>query len=127
MRSLSSYLCFCSLQLDEAAFIFWQDAYRLQLKLFLYEVKQQQLLSGVRTYLKVYSTICVGKLATYLEVDEPTLRSGIIRILMSLNVGKMLYAHLTCYNGSIDLQENSNDLQAQGTCCWLGWGCCFQC
>lgn len=56
-----------------------QDAYRLQLKLFLYEVKQQQLLSGVRTYLKVYSTISVGKLATYLEVDEPTLR----KILMT--------------------------------------------
>ncbi|KAL0323841.1 UNVERIFIED_CONTAM: 8-hydroxygeraniol oxidoreductase [Sesamum calycinum] len=44
-----------------------QDAYRLQLKLFLYEVKQQQLLSGVRTYLKVYSTISLGKLAAYME------------------------------------------------------------
>ncbi|KAL0394062.1 UNVERIFIED_CONTAM: Eukaryotic translation initiation factor 3 subunit L [Sesamum latifolium] len=52
-----------------------QDAYRLQLKLFLYEVKQQQLLSGVRTYLKVYSTISLGKLAAYMEVDEPTLRT----------------------------------------------------
>ncbi|KAJ6957337.1 uncharacterized protein [Populus alba] len=56
-----------------------QDAYRLQLKLFLYEVKQQQLLSGVRTFLKVYSAISVGKLANYMEVDEPTLRT----ILMS--------------------------------------------
>lgn len=53
---------------------FLQDAYRLQLKLFLYEVKQQQLLSGVRTFLKVYSTISLGKLANYMEVDEPTLR-----------------------------------------------------
>lgn len=52
-----------------------QDAYRLQLKLFLYEVKQQQLLSGVRTFLKVYSTISLEKLATYMEVDEPTLRT----------------------------------------------------
>ncbi|KAK6129691.1 hypothetical protein DH2020_036557 [Rehmannia glutinosa] len=52
-----------------------QDAYRLQLKLFLYEVKQQQLLSGVRTFLKVYSTISIGKLSTYMEVDEPTLRT----------------------------------------------------
>lgn len=52
-----------------------QDAYRLQLKLFLYEVKQQQLLAGVRTFLKVYSTISLGKLATYMEVDEVTLRS----------------------------------------------------
>ncbi|KAK4401179.1 Eukaryotic translation initiation factor 3 subunit L [Sesamum angolense] len=54
------------------------DAYRLQLKLFLYEVKQQQLLSGVRTFLKVYSTITLGKLAAYMEVDEPTLRSDSI-------------------------------------------------
>ncbi|KAF4349035.1 hypothetical protein F8388_019520 [Cannabis sativa] len=52
-----------------------QDAYRLQLKLFLYEVKQQQLLSGVRTFLNVYSTISLGKLANYMEVDEPTLRT----------------------------------------------------
>jgi hypothetical protein len=37
-------------------------------------VKQQQLLSGVRTFLKVYSTISLGKLANYMEVDEPTLR-----------------------------------------------------
>lgn len=52
-----------------------QDAYRLQLKLFLYEVKQQQQLSVVRTFLKVYSTISVEKLASYMEVDETTLRS----------------------------------------------------
>ncbi|XP_031474258.1 uncharacterized protein LOC116246492 [Nymphaea colorata] len=56
-----------------------QDAYRLQLKLFLYEVKQQQLLSGVRSFLKLYTTISIGKLATYMEVDESTLRT----ILMS--------------------------------------------
>ncbi|CAA0838369.1 RNA polymerase I-associated factor PAF67 [Striga hermonthica] len=52
-----------------------QDAYRLQLKLFIYELKQQRLLSGVRTFLKVYSTISIPKLAAYLEVDEPTLRT----------------------------------------------------
>lgn len=51
-----------------------QDAYRLQLKMFLYEVKQQQLLSGVRTFLKVYSAISIDKLSNYMEVDEPTLR-----------------------------------------------------
>jgi translation initiation factor 3 subunit L len=52
-----------------------QDAYRLQLKLFLYEVKQQQLLSGIRSYLKLYSAITVAKLAQYMEMDEATLRS----------------------------------------------------
>uniref|UniRef100_A0A803NC11 Eukaryotic translation initiation factor 3 subunit L n=1 Tax=Chenopodium quinoa TaxID=63459 RepID=A0A803NC11_CHEQI len=60
---------------DEPLVNYNQDAYRLQLKLFLYEVKQQQLLSGVRTFLKVYSTISLGKLATYMEVDEATLRT----------------------------------------------------
>lgn len=54
--------------------IILQDAYRLQLKLFLYEVKQQQLLSGVRSFLKVYSSLYLSELATYMEVDEPTLR-----------------------------------------------------
>lgn len=53
----------------------WQDAYRLQLKLFLYEVKQQQLLSGIRSYLKLYSAITITKLAQYMEIDEATLRS----------------------------------------------------
>ncbi|KAL2940069.1 Eukaryotic translation initiation factor 3 subunit L [Bienertia sinuspersici] len=64
---------------DEPLVNYNQDAYRLQLKLFLYEVKQQQLLAGVRTFLKVYSSISIGKLATYMEVDEATLRT----ILMS--------------------------------------------
>ncbi|CAN6456504.1 unnamed protein product [Victoria cruziana] len=64
---------------EEALVNYNQDAYRLQLKLFLYEVKQQQLLSGVRSFLKLYTTISIGKLATYMEVDESTLRT----ILMS--------------------------------------------
>lgn len=57
-----------------------QDAYRLQLKLFLYEVKQQQLLASVRTFLKVYSTISFSKLATYMEVDEATLRWEFVNV-----------------------------------------------
>ncbi|GAB2284851.1 hypothetical protein Dimus_019304 [Dionaea muscipula] len=60
---------------DEPLINYNQDAYRLQLKLFLYEVKQQQLLAGVRTFLRVYSSISLGKLATYMEVDESTLRT----------------------------------------------------
>ena len=60
-----------------------QDAYRLQLKLFLYEVKQQQLLAAVRSFLNLYSTISVGKLAAYMEVDEPTLRSVVSQSFLS--------------------------------------------
>ena len=51
-----------------------QDAYRLQLKLFLSEVRQQQLLSSVRSFLKLYSAIPIAKLAAFMEIDEPTLR-----------------------------------------------------
>ncbi|CAD6233607.1 unnamed protein product [Miscanthus lutarioriparius] len=61
--------------LDQPLTNYNQDAYRLQLKLFLYEVKQQQLLSGIRSYLKLYSTITISKLAQYMEMDEATLRS----------------------------------------------------
>lgn len=69
-----------------------QDAYRLQLKLFLYEAKQQQLLSGVRTFLKVYSTISFAKLASYMEVDESTLRfiQNIILASCPLNINIFL-------------------------------------
>ncbi|KAG0454651.1 hypothetical protein HPP92_023943 [Vanilla planifolia] len=52
-----------------------QTSIRLQLKLFLYEVKQQQLLGGVRSFMKLYSTISLSKLANYMEVDEATLRT----------------------------------------------------
>ncbi|MCL7026469.1 hypothetical protein MKW94_001356, partial [Papaver nudicaule] len=48
---------------DELLVNYNQDAYRLQLKLFLYKVKQQQLLSGVRSYLKLDSTISMGNLS----------------------------------------------------------------
>ncbi|EMS61673.1 hypothetical protein TRIUR3_26846 [Triticum urartu] len=61
--------------LDQPLTNYNQDAYRLQLKLFLYEVKQQQLLSGIRSYLKLYSAITITKLAQYMEMDEATLRS----------------------------------------------------
>ncbi|XP_078428998.1 RNA polymerase I-associated factor PAF67 [Wolffia australiana] len=60
---------------DEPLTNYNQDAYRLQLKLFLYEVKQQQLLASVRSFLKLYSTISVSKLAAYMDVDEQTLRT----------------------------------------------------
>jgi len=64
-----------------------QDAYRLQLKLFLYEVKQQQMLASVRGFLKLYSTTSIGKLAAYMEVDEPTLRFSVSFSLFNLGAG----------------------------------------
>ncbi|CAM6078637.1 unnamed protein product [Sphagnum tenellum] len=57
---------------------FNQDAYRLQLKLFLSEVRQQQLLSGIRSFLKLYTTISISKLASFMDVNEPTLRVALL-------------------------------------------------
>ena len=52
-----------------------QEAYRLQLRLFLQEVQQQKLLPTIRSFLKLYTTIGIPKLATLLEEgDEATFR-----------------------------------------------------
>jgi translation initiation factor 3 subunit L len=40
----------------------------------LSEVRQQQLLSSIRSFLKLYTTISIAKLASFMDVDEPTLR-----------------------------------------------------
>ena len=51
-----------------------QEAYKLQLSLFLKEVSQQALLPTIRSFLKLYTTIGIPKLAALLEVDEATFR-----------------------------------------------------
>jgi len=52
-----------------------QEAYRLQLKLFLQEVQQQKLLPTIRSFLKLYTTIGIPKLAQLLEEgDESAFR-----------------------------------------------------
>eukprot|EP00245_Coleochaete_scutata_P009099 TRINITY_DN292_c0_g2_i1.p1 TRINITY_DN292_c0_g2~~TRINITY_DN292_c0_g2_i1.p1 ORF type:complete len:533 (-),score=111.36 TRINITY_DN292_c0_g2_i1:296-1894(-) len=52
-----------------------QEAYRLQLRMFLMELRQQQLLAGIRSFVKLYTTISIPKLASFMEVDDSTLRS----------------------------------------------------
>lgn len=47
---------------------------RLQLKLFLQTVKQQLLQPTIRSYLKLYRSISIQKLATFLGQDVDTLR-----------------------------------------------------
>jgi len=49
-----------------------QEAYRLQLKLFLNTVEQQKMLPTIRSFLKLYTTIGITKLAALLEVEEAT-------------------------------------------------------
>lgn len=51
------------------------DAPRLQTRLFMEEVKQQLLLPEIRSYLKLYTTIEIEKLATLMDVDDATFRS----------------------------------------------------
>eukprot|EP00270_Netrium_digitus_P006937 TRINITY_DN2000_c0_g1_i1.p1 TRINITY_DN2000_c0_g1~~TRINITY_DN2000_c0_g1_i1.p1 ORF type:complete len:535 (-),score=145.97 TRINITY_DN2000_c0_g1_i1:198-1802(-) len=55
-----------------------QDAYRLQLKMFLQDVRQQQVMAGVRSYLRLYSSISLPKLATFLDIDEAALRTTLL-------------------------------------------------
>ncbi|KAM3351899.1 hypothetical protein ACQJBY_023646 [Aegilops geniculata] len=52
-----------------------QDVYRLQLKLFLDEVKQQLFLGDIRSFLKVFSVITIGRLAQHMRLDENALRA----------------------------------------------------
>ena len=51
-----------------------QEAYKLQLRLFLQEVSQQKLLPTIRSFLKLYTTIGIPKLAALLEADEGAFR-----------------------------------------------------
>lgn len=51
------------------------DAPKLQTSLFMAEVKSQLLLPEIRSYLKLYTTIEIGKLAKLMDVDENTFRS----------------------------------------------------
>jgi translation initiation factor 3 subunit L len=48
-----------------------QEALRLQLKLFMNELRQQFQLPTIRSYLKLYSTISTAKLANFLDMEEP--------------------------------------------------------
>eukprot|EP01132_Coremiostelium_polycephalum_P004251 gene4251-5320_t len=50
------------------------DPHRLQLALFIEEVKQQSLLTTIRSYITLYSTISIQKLGELLQMDPEDLR-----------------------------------------------------
>ena len=52
----------------------------LQLKLFLNEVSEQTLLPSIRSYLKLYTTISISKLASYMEMPEAELRTHLMAL-----------------------------------------------
>lgn len=57
-----------------------QDFYNLQVKLFLNEVREQRLVPIIRSYLKLYSSIPISKLAKFLEVDDDTFRTQLLSL-----------------------------------------------
>jgi hypothetical protein len=48
------------------------------LKIFLTDVRQQQRGQQIRSYLKLYTTISVSKLASFVGIDEATVRSAAV-------------------------------------------------
>ena len=54
------------------------DARNVQLKVFMDEVRRHAIIPIIRSYLKLYTTITIPKLASFLDVDEATCRLGLI-------------------------------------------------
>ncbi|CAH1793502.1 unnamed protein product [Owenia fusiformis] len=55
-----------------------KEPYALQLKVFLDEVAQQSLLTTVRSYLKLYTTLPISKLAAFMDTTEDELRTHLM-------------------------------------------------
>mmetsp|Transcript_16343 Transcript_16343/g.26627 ORF Transcript_16343/g.26627 Transcript_16343/m.26627 type:complete len:520 (+) Transcript_16343:179-1738(+) len=62
-----------------------QDAYRLQLRWFLYEVRQRQSLPTVRSYLKLYTSIPISKLAKFCDMPQEKFREYLLSLKFSSN------------------------------------------
>lgn len=54
---------------------FHKEPFILQLKVFMDEVFQQQLIPTIRSYLRLYTTLPIVKLATFLDVSDDELRT----------------------------------------------------
>lgn len=65
---------------DDASHSQSHEAHRQQLKMFLNEVSEQKLLGSIRSYLKLYTTISISKLALYMEMDEAELRTHLMTL-----------------------------------------------
>merc|ERR1712165_444170 len=55
-----------------------KDARNLQLRVFLDEVQQQMLLPVVRSYLKLYTSMPIDKLASYMNTTVDDLESNLL-------------------------------------------------
>lgn len=68
-----------------------KEAMRYQTQLFMDEVKQQQMLPMIRSYLKLYTTLPLVKLATFIAQNSRTGDGNIEKELQAL------YIHLLCF------------------------------
>eukprot|EP00002_Diphylleia_rotans_P008782 TRINITY_DN18775_c0_g1_i1.p1 TRINITY_DN18775_c0_g1~~TRINITY_DN18775_c0_g1_i1.p1 ORF type:complete len:547 (+),score=121.38 TRINITY_DN18775_c0_g1_i1:44-1684(+) len=63
---------------EESSITASQEPYRLQLNIFLSEVKQQASLTAIRSILKLYTSIGLDKLAGFLETTPEELRTWLL-------------------------------------------------
>ncbi|XP_028395291.1 eukaryotic translation initiation factor 3 subunit L-like [Dendronephthya gigantea] len=63
---------------DAAPGKYHREAFDIQLKNFLQEMRQQSLIPIIRSYLKLYTTMPITKLAAFLDMDEETLRTQLL-------------------------------------------------
>lgn len=54
---------------------FHKEPFLLQLKVFMDEVCQQQLIPTIRSYLRLYTTLTISKLASFLDMGDEELRT----------------------------------------------------
>ncbi|EDO38083.1 predicted protein [Nematostella vectensis] len=55
-----------------------REPFNLQLKVFMNEVAQQSMIPVIRSYLKLYTTMPIAKLAAFLDMDEATFRNQLL-------------------------------------------------
>jgi len=54
------------------------EPFNLQLRMFLEEVQQQSIIPIIRSYLKLYTTMSIPKLASLSDLDEDTLQTALL-------------------------------------------------
>ncbi|KAL3877920.1 hypothetical protein ACJMK2_035561 [Sinanodonta woodiana] len=57
---------------------FHKEPFQLQLKVFVEEVSQQIHIPTIRSYLKLYTTLPISKLATFMDINEDELRTHLM-------------------------------------------------
>ncbi|KAI9290818.1 hypothetical protein K502DRAFT_310092 [Neoconidiobolus thromboides FSU 785] len=78
-----------------------QSATQYQLSIFLQEVKHQYLIPTLRSYLALYSTLSIEKLASFLNIDKDEVRRQLLILKLKskqkkqLNVGNLLDGQYT--------------------------------